>query len=102
MSSLDNNNRMPTDRKGSVSSIIFIIKTRFMFVCVCVCPICIKVIGEKKTIENVYISLSAVFIKKVNNFNKTWPKRIEYAESEFRKNFEFVICKFIIVSMNIK
>ena len=31
-----------------------------------------------------YISLSAVFIKKVNNFNKTWLKDIEYAESEFR------------------
>ena len=42
-----------------------------------------------------YISLSAVFIKKVNNFNK------EYAESEFR-TFEFVICKFIVVYMKIK
>ena len=37
-----------------------------------------------------YISLSAVFIKKVNNFNKTWLNDIEYAESEFRI-FEFVI-----------
>ena len=48
-----------------------------------------------------YISLSEVFIKKVNNFNKTWLKDIEYAESEFHI-FEFVICKFIVVYMNIK
>ena len=29
------------------NSVIFIIKTRFMFVCVCVfvCPVCIKVVG---------------------------------------------------------
>ena len=47
-----------------------------------------------------YISLSAVFIKKVNNFNKTWLKDIEYAESEFR-TLEFVICKFIVVYMSI-
>ena len=40
-----------------------------------------------------YISLSAVCIKEVNNFNKTWLKHIEYAESEFR-TFEFIICKF--------
>ena len=40
------------------------------------------------------ISLSVVFIKKVSNFNKTWLKDIEYAESEFR-TFEFVICKQI-------
>ena len=48
-----------------------------------------------------YISLSAVFIKKVNNFNKTSLNDIDYAESEFR-SFEFVICKFIVVYMNIK
>ena len=48
-----------------------------------------------------YISLSAVFVKKVNNFNKTWLNYIVYAESEFR-SFEFVICKFIVVYMNIK
>ena len=42
-----------------------------------------------------YIFLSALFIKKVNNFNKTWLKHIEDAESEFR-TFEFVISKFII------
>ena len=48
-----------------------------------------------------YISLSAVFSKKVNNFNKTWVKHIEYAESEF-SSFEFVVCKFIVVYMNIK
>ena len=46
-----------------------------------------------------YISLSAVCIKKVNNFNKTLLKHIEYAESEF-PTFEFVICKFIVVYMN--
>ena len=46
-----------------------------------------------------YISLFAV--KEVNNFNKTWLKHIEYAESKFR-TFEFVICKFIVVYMNIK
>ena len=43
-----------------------------------------------------YISLSAVCIKEVNDFNKTWLKHIEYAESEFR-TFEFIICKFIVV-----
>ena len=48
-----------------------------------------------------YIFLSAVFIKEVNSFNKTRLKHIEYAESEFR-TFEFVICKFIVVYMNIK
>ena len=48
-----------------------------------------------------YISLSVVFIKKVNNFNKTWLKHIEYAESKFR-TFDFVICKFIVVYMNNK
>ena len=45
------------------------------------------------------ISLSAVFIKKVDNFNKTLLKHMEYAESEFR-TFDFVICKFIVVYMN--
>ena len=48
-----------------------------------------------------YISLSAVFIKKVNNFNETWLKHIEYAESKFRR-FEFVMCKFIVAYMKIK
>ena len=42
-----------------------------------------------------YISLSVVFIKKVDDFNKTWLKHIEYAESEFR-SYEFVICKFTV------
>ena len=60
--------------------IIFIIKTRFMFVCLCVClclfvcvfvRFCIKVLGNRKLLKMLYISLSAVFIKKVNNFNKT-------------------------------
>ena len=44
-----------------------------------------------------YISLSAVFIKKANNFNKTWLKHIEYAESEFR-TIEFVY--FLVVNNN--
>ena len=48
-----------------------------------------------------HISLCAVFIKKVNNFNKTWLKYIECAESEFR-SLEFVIFKFDIVYINIK
>ena len=48
-----------------------------------------------------YISLSAEFIKRVNNFNKTWLYHIGYAESKFR-TFEFIISKFIIVYMNIK
>ena len=48
-----------------------------------------------------YISLSEEFIKKVNNFNKTWPKHIEYAESEYR-SFELVIWKIIIVYKNIR
>ena len=47
-----------------------------------------------------YIYLSAVFIKKVNNLNKTWLKHIEYAESEFL-TFKFVMCK-VIINMNIK
>ena len=47
-----------------------------------------------------YISLSAVFIKEANIFNKTWLKHVEYAESEYH-TFEFVICKFIVVYMNI-
>ena len=56
---------------------------------------------KRKLLKMLYISLSAVFIKKVNNFNKTCLKHIEYAESEFR-TFEYVICKFIVVYMNIK
>ena len=43
-----------------------------------------------------YISLSAVSLKKVNFINKTRLNYIEYAESEFRR-FEFVICKFIVL-----
>ena len=66
-----------------------------------VCPVCIKVIGEEKNNEMLYISLSATFIKNVNNFNKTWRKHIEHAESEFR-SFEFIICKFTAVHMNIE
>ena len=42
-----------------------------------------------------YISLSVVIIKKVNNFHKT--KQIQYAESKF-DNFKFVICKFNFAS----
>ena len=49
----------------------------------------------------VYISIFVVFTKKVNNFNKTLLKHIQYAESEFR-TFEFIKCKFIVVYMNIK
>ena len=48
-----------------------------------------------------YISLSVVFIEKVNIFNKTQLNHFDYAESKFR-TFEFVICKFIVVYMNIK
>ena len=48
-----------------------------------------------------YISLFAVFIKKVNNLNKTLLRHIEYAESDFR-TFEFVIFISIVVYMNIK
>ena len=48
-----------------------------------------------------YISLSVVFIKKVNKFNKTWLNHIDYAESEFR-TFKFVICKFSVVYLSIK
>ena len=66
--------------------------------CVFVCLVSNKVLGEYNTIENAYIFLSAVFIKKVNNFNKTWLKHIEYAESEFR-SFEFIKCRFIVVYM---
>ena len=42
-----------------------------LFVCLFVCPVCIKVIGNRKLLKMLYISLSAVFSKKVNNFNKT-------------------------------
>ena len=35
-----------------------------------------------KWFKTLYISLSAVFIKKVDNFNKTPLKHIDYAESE--------------------
>ena len=48
-----------------------------------------------------YNSLSGLFIKKVNDFNKTWLKHIKYAEYEIR-TFEFVICKFIVVYLTIK
>ena len=48
-----------------------------------------------------YISSSAVLIKKVNNFKNTWLKHGEYAESEFG-NFEFVIVKFTVVYTNLK
>ena len=40
-------------------------------------------------------------ISKVNKFHKTLLKIIEYSESEFH-TFEFVICKFNVVYMNIK
>ena len=45
-----------------------------MFVCVCVClfvRFVLKYQGDRKLMKMLYISLSAVFIKKVNNFNKT-------------------------------
>ena len=50
-----------------------------------------------------YISLSELFIVKVNNYNKTktWLKDIEFAESEFYTS-KLVICKFIVVHTNIK
>ena len=43
-------------RKLILSWLIFIIKTRFMFVCLCVCPVCIKVIGEYKILKMLDIS----------------------------------------------
>ena len=49
----------------------------------------------------VCVSLFVAIIKKVNNFHKKLPKQIRYAESEF-DTFEFVICKFNFVHMNIK
>ena len=44
-----------------------------LFVCVCVCLVrfVLKYQGNRKLLKMLYISLSAVFIKKVNNFNKT-------------------------------
>ena len=56
----------------------------------------LKYQGNRKLLKMFYISSSAMFIKKVTNFEKTWLKRIEYAESEFG-TFEFVTCKFIVV-----
>ena len=70
-----------------------------MFVCLFV-RFVLKYQGSRKLLKMLYISLSAVFIKKVKNFNKTWLKHNEYAESEFR-TFESVIGKFIVVYMNI-
>ena len=46
------------------------------------------------------ISLYMVLIRKVNKFHRTLLKVIEYAESEYHI-FEFVICKFNVVYMNI-
>ena len=38
-----------------------------------------------------YISLFTLFVKNVNNFNKTWQRYIEYADSEFRSlNLSYV------------
>ena len=48
-----------------------------------------------------YISLSATFIKNVNNFNKTCWMPSEHAESEYRR-FELIKCKFTAVRMNIE
>ena len=42
-----------------------------------------------------------VLIKKVNKFHKTLLKVEKYAESEFH-TFEFIICKFNVVYMNIQ
>ena len=40
-----------------------------------------------------YISLSAEFIKRVNNFNKTWLYHIGYAESKFLMiDYFFLLC----------
>ena len=55
---------------------IFIINSIYvcLFVCVCVClfvRFVLKYQGNRKLLKMLYISLSAVFIKKVNNFNKT-------------------------------
>ena len=69
--------------------------------CLFACPVCIKVSGNRKLLKMLYVSVSAVFFKKVNNFNKSCLKHIGYAESEFR-SFEFVIRKFIVVYMKIK
>ena len=58
-------------------------------VCVCVCPVSNKVLGEKKTIENVvYLFIYGVY-------QGTWLKHIGYAESEFR-TIEFVICNLLL------
>ena len=54
-----------------------------VFVCVFVFPVCIKVIGEWKTIENVVYPLICGVIEKVNNLNITWRKHIGYADSEY-------------------
>ena len=45
-------------------------------------------------------NLSAVFIKKVNNF-LNFNSQLYRAESEFCR-FEFVICKFNVIYINIK
>ena len=71
-----------------------------MYVCLFV-RFVLKYWGNRKLLKMLYISLSAVFIMEVNNINKIWLEHIGYAESEFR-TFGFVICKFIVVYMNIK
>ena len=48
-----------------------------------------------------YVYLFICGVYQVHNLDKTWLKYIEYAESEF-SSFEFVICKFNIIYMNIK
>ena len=68
-----------------------------IYACLFVCLF----VWNRKLLKMLYISLSAVFIKEVNDFNKTWLKNIEYVESEFR-TFEIVACKFIVVYTNIK
>ena len=47
------------------------LNTDKLSLCLFVCPVCIKVIGNKKLLKMLHIYLSAVFIMKVNNLNKT-------------------------------
>ena len=52
--------------------------------------------GIEKLLIQLYISIFAVFIKKVNKISINLTKHIEYTESEFR-SFEFLVCKFSVV-----
>ena len=62
-----------------------------------VCPVCIKVIGEEKNNEMLYISLSATFIKNVNNFNKT----DENILSMLNPNFAVLNLSYVEIYCNI-